>query len=95
MQVQSGMRKLMTNEGEASTIPEGKNILIKGYNFNSIWSFTKQAKSDMLDLLTYMDSVLMLFHVDFPLMWFLPRSKSCDTVVQVMHKQLKWTLLVK
>lgn len=48
----------------------------------------------MTDRLTYMDSVLMLFHVD-PLMWFLPRSKSCDTVVQVLHEQLKWTLLVK
>ena len=36
MQVQSGMRKLMTNESEASIIPEGKNIIIKGDNFKSI-----------------------------------------------------------
>jgi hypothetical protein len=48
----------------------------------------------MIDLLTYMDSVLMPIHVD-PLMWFLPRSESCDTVVQVMDEQLKWTLLIK
>jgi hypothetical protein len=74
---------------------EVKNIFIKGDNFNSIGSFKKQAKLDMLDLLTYMDFVLMLFHVAFPLAWSLPRSKSCDTFVQVMHEQLKWTLLVK
>lgn len=41
-----------------------------------------------------MDSVLMPFQVN-PLIWYLPRSKSCDTVVQVMHEQLKQTLLVK
>jgi len=46
---------------------EVKNIFIKGDNFNSIRPFKKQAKLDMLDLLTYMDSVLMLFHVGFPL----------------------------
>ena len=72
---------------------EIKNIFIKGDNFNSIQFFKKQAKLDMPDLLIYMDSVLMLFHVDFPLVWFLPRSKSCDTVVQVTHEQLKWTLV--
>lgn len=74
---------------------EVKNIFIKGDNFNSIRPFKKQAKLDMLDLLTYMDSVLMLFHVGFPLTWSLPRSKSSDMVVQVTHEQLKWTLLVK
>jgi hypothetical protein len=58
---------------------EVKNILIQGDNFNCIWSFMKQAILDTINLLTYMDFVFMLFHVDSPLRWFLPRSKSCDS----------------
>jgi hypothetical protein len=70
-----------------------KNILIK-VEILTVYGLSQNKLNWTIDLLTYTDSVLMPIHVD-PLMWFLPRSESCDTVVQVMDEQLKWTLLFK